>query len=275
MQDSTNASRTLKSRLFEHAEPMKNAGTTYRSHLEGGIRRVEDLTRCERDQMYSLMTGYFTNVARSRFEEDLAEKSYVCVVVDSGSGQICGFSTLMRFEAHVNGEAITSLFSGDTIVDRERWGQQVMQRVMGRHMLKLAEETPENRTFWLLLSSGYKTYRFLPVFFREFFPRYDAPTPPDTRRLISNLASIKFGSEYHEETGLVRFNQPTPLRLGVAEIDDQRLRDPHVAFFVRANPGYATGDELVCIAELTRSNLTSAGRRVIGDDGPPQRCGIA
>ncbi len=270
MQDLTGGFPTLKSRLSECVAPTKVATATRRGGLEGRVRHVEDLTRSERDQMHSLIADYFTNVARDRFEEDLAEKRWVCVVSDSRLGRIHGFSTLMRFAADVDGAPVVALFTGDTIIGREHWGQQVLHRVMGRHMMRLAEETPEARAFWLLLSSGYKTYRFLPVFFRKFFPRYDAPTPADMRRLIDALAGMKFGSEYQSVSGLVRFAEPAPLRPGVAGIDDRRLRNPHVDFFVRANPGYTEGDELVCITELTQSNLTRAGRRMLRDDSLSQ-----
>jgi hypothetical protein len=50
----------------------------------------------------------------------------------------------------------------------------------------------------------------------------------------------------------------------VAEIDAQRLADPHVAYFQAANPGHARGDELACLAELALENLTPAGRRMLG-----------
>jgi hypothetical protein len=44
----------------------------------------------------------------------------------------------------------------------------------------------------------------------------------------------------------------------------ERLRDPHVCFFLARNPGHASGDELCCLAPLTRANFTPAAYRVIG-----------
>ena len=64
-----------------------------------------------------------------------------------------------------------------------------------------------------------------------------------------------------------------PLRLeevvvtGVAEATEQRLRDPLIEFFVRSNPGHAQGDELVCVAPISRSNLTRAGHRLLETGG--------
>ena len=273
MRNSTADYPTLKSPPSEIGTPapVRPGGRSEENRLTGSVRPVEDLTGQERDQMYSLMNRYFAEVTRKRFEEDLAEKTWACVLHDAQSGRVVGFSTLMRFEAVVNGQQVSALFSGDTIVAREHWGQQALHRVMGRHMLDLAERSLPTPTFWLLISSGYKTYRFLPLFCREFFPRYDAPTPSGTRLLLDELAGIKFGAEYHREDGVVRFAEPAPLRPGVAEIDETRLRDPHVAFFAHANPGHSRGDELVCLAELAPSNLTPAGRRFLRNEEP--RCG--
>jgi hypothetical protein len=37
---------------------------------------------------------------------------------------------------------------------------------------------------------------------------------------------------------------------------------PDVAFFLRANPGYRQGDELVCLCPLSRDNMRPLTRRV-------------
>lgn len=265
MRDSTVGSRTLKSprsNLAASDRGLIGAHSRRSGRAEGRIRAVDDLSLGERDQMYSLMTGHFSAVTKARFEADLSEKSWVCTITDFDSRRMTGFSTLMRFEVPVNGETVAVLYSGDTIVARASRWQQPLYRAMGRHMLSLAESSPQMRTLWLLLSSGYKTYRFLPVFWREFFPRYDAPTPPGTRKLIDAVARIKFKNEYDPEAGIVRFAEPAPLRPGIAEVDHNRGKDPHVAFFLQANPGHAAGDELVCLTEVTRSNLTPAGHRI-------------
>ncbi len=85
--------------------------------------------------------------------------------------------------------------------------------------------------------------------------------PPHIRNIIDHLGVCKFGDQYAD--GIVRFRNATPLRRGVAEITDERLRDPNIAFFARANPGHANGDELACLTEVSRSNLTRAGQRMV------------
>jgi hypothetical protein len=126
----------------------------------------------------------------------------------------------------------------------------------------LRERHPRGRLIWLLLTSGFRTYRFLPVFWRDFWPRWDAPMPPEIRALRDRLAREKLDPLYDPETGIVRFTEPQVLREDLGEIPAGRLADPHVAFFLAANPGWVHGDELVCLAELAEWNLTSAGRRM-------------
>ncbi len=60
----------------------------------------------------------------------------------------------------------------------------------------------------------------------------------------------------------MRFGAPQILRGELHGIPPSRLADPHVGFFARRNPGHERGDELVCLVELSRDNLTPAGKRV-------------
>ena len=221
----------------------------------------------DRDRMYDILRRHFAGTDRARFDADLLEKDTVIVLRDREAGAIRGFSTLMRMTARIDGSDVVAFFSGDTIVEPAYWGDSALSKMWAAAVFgeadRLAIESPETRVFWFLICSGYKTWRFLPVFFREFYPNADAPTPPFHQRLLDALGRQKFGDEYIPGAGIVRFLNATPLRDGVAEVTEGRLRDPQIAFFVRANPGHADGDELACITEVARTNLTRAGRRMV------------
>jgi hypothetical protein len=221
-------------------------------HLAGSVVSCASLE--ERDEMYALFASYFARTDRARFESDLAEKDGVILLRDGD--RIRGFSTFKWME---DGE-IVAFFSGDTIVDREYWGETVLSRMWAKIAFAKADQI-ERKVYWFLIASGYKTWRFLPVFFREFYPNPDMPTPAHIQDTIDSLGTRKFGDQYAD--GIVRFRNATPLRRGVAEITDERLRDPLIAFFARANPGHANGDELACVTEVSRANLTRAGQRMI------------
>lgn len=228
--------------------------------LTGAVMPRERLTESDRDEMYTLLAAYFSGTDRGRFEADLREKEAVITLRDGG--RIVGFTTFMRMTATVDGEPLVAFFSGDTIVAREYWGESVLSRTWGRTIVAEAERSGLP-AYWFLICSGYKTWRFLPVFFRQFFPNAVTPAPPRVRRILDMLAGAKFGCEYVRDEGVVRFRNPTPLRPGVADVTDQRRRDPRIVFFERMNPGHSRGDELVCLAEISRANLTRAGLRMI------------
>ena len=181
------------------------------------------------------------------------------------AGRLRGFSTLLIYEtAPPDGEPVTVVYSGDTIVEPGAWGTAALPKSWIAAVRALRERHPRGRLWWLLLTSGFRTYRFLPVFWREFWPRHDALTPPEARDLLDFLAASRFGARFSPETGVVRFLEPQVLREGLDEIPEGRLGGPHVAFFLEKNPGWARGDELVCLTELAEGNLTPAGRRMWG-----------
>jgi hypothetical protein len=253
---------TLTSPRYEDLPHLADA----RTRLTAAAVPCGRLTGQERDETYALLRQYFAGTERARFNADLDEKDTVLLLRDSSSGRVQGFSTLMRMNADIDGEPIVAFFSGDTIIDRSYWGETILSRIWAQVVFGevdvLARECPGTRAYWFLICSGYKTWRFLPLFFRQFYPHAEAPTPPEYQRILDTLGARKFGDQYVAGSGIVRFHAATPLRRGVADLTDQRLRDPHVAFFARINPGHTDGDELACVAELSRSNLTRAGLKM-------------
>ncbi len=231
----------------------------------GGLVRVADLTPSRRDEMFALMTAAYEHVDRATFAADLDEKDWVLQVVDEETQRLKGFSTQMLLRVEVEGRPVCALFSGDTIVDRDARGQWGLFQVSGWFVRSLIAAYPDEELYWFLISKGYKTYRFLPLFFHEFYPRHDEPTPPQFRRMIDALGDCKFGDAYDRAAGIVRAG-PTSgrLRPGVADITADRLTDPHVRFFAECNPRHALGDELCCIAPLSLANFTPAAYRAMG-----------
>lgn len=215
----------------------------------------------DRGAMFGLLTRHFDGVTPEQFSRDLAEKDLVILL--RRDGRLVGFSTLSAATNSLAGQRVNVLYSGDTIVVPEAWGTTALPRAWVAGVEALRETLPPGRCFWLLLTSGFRTYRFLPVFWREFHPRFDEPTPPATRHLLDALARDRFGDQFDPRAGIVRFLDPQRLRAGLNDVPPGRERDPHIAFFLARNPGHGRGDELVCLTELCPENLTAAGRRMM------------
>jgi hypothetical protein len=235
--------------------------------LNGQLVAVPTLTAGQRDAMFALMDRHYVNVQRPIFEADLDEKQWMIQVCESVGGALCGFSTQRLVAVEAEGRPIKALFSGDTIIDREYWGDPALVHIWGRLALSLMDAHADAELYWFLISKGYKTYRFLPVFFHEFYPRYDRPTPTWAQSAIDALARSRYPDEYDAAAGVIRASPwQYRLRAGIADLTDERLADPHVRFFQTRNPGHVRGDELCCLAPLTRANFTRAAYRVIGPE---------
>jgi hypothetical protein len=213
--------------------------------------------------MHSLLDRHFAGVSCDQFDLDLDQKNWVLRLHD-GAGALVGFSTMLVYETRgAHGSPISVVCSGDTIVDPSGWGSAALPREWIAAVNRLRDRYPNGQYYWLLITSGFRTYRLLSTFWRTFFPRFDVDTPASQQRLLDTLARERFGAPYDASSGIVRFDRPQVLRPHLAGIPPARLDDPHVAFFARRNPGHERGDELVCLCELTESNLTRAGRRMV------------
>lgn len=232
--------------------------------LNGKIVSARSLEQTQISEMYRLMTAHYNNVLRDNFEKDLSEKRDVILLNEVLTGQIKGFSTLTILEQKIEGRDITALFSGDTIIDKEYWGENELPKWWGRYAFSLIDEMPNKELYWFLMSKGYKTYRFLPVFFNEFYPRYDMDFPLKEKRVLDSLAFSKFPHNYDTEKGIISFEgKKDHLKDGIADIEEARLRNKHINYFVQRNPGWKQGDELACLAPLRKSNFNSMAIRVI------------
>jgi hypothetical protein len=227
--------------------------------LRGRVAETRALDAGVRHTMFTLLTSHFVGVDQPTFERDLKEKSHV-ILLEDDAATLRGFSTMVVYESRAVAGPIWVVYSGDTIVDRAWWGTPALARTWIRTVRQLA---PANATdvYWLLLTSGFRTYRFLPVFFRDFHPRHDAATHP-AQQLLRALARERFGDQYDDASGLVRLRKPQVLTPDLIALPAGRLTDRHVSFFLAQNPGFVDGDELACLARIDDSNLTAAARRM-------------
>jgi hypothetical protein len=245
-----------------------------RMPLHGKIVAIESVTSADRAAMFALMDRHYENVCRRMFENDLDEKDWVIQIHDWTTGELAGFSTQKLLHADIGGRRVAALFSGDTVVAREHWGDRALAQCWGQHALDLIDADPSRELYWLLISKGYKTYRFLPLFFHEFNPHPDCDWREEDRATRDALIGLKFASSFDADRGVVTAGpNHDRLRPGVADLTAERLGDRFVRFFAQCNPGHARGDELVCLAPLTRENFTSAAYRVIGPR--PAAAGVA
>jgi hypothetical protein len=227
--------------------------------MKSQLIHLDLLSDCDRAAMYKLLTTHFEGVTGEVFQTDLRRKNWVLLLKEDGT--LKGFSTFLLRQTTFAGESFSVIYSGDTIVDPSAWSSATLPRAWIAAINHL-HQASQQRLYWLLICSGFRTYRFLPTFWKTFYPRYELPTPPAADSLMHHLAAEYYGADYQPRTGLVRFAQPQTLRESLIEIPEGRLTNLHVQFFKQKNPDYAQGDELVCLTEICPENLTRAGQRM-------------
>ncbi len=222
--------------------------------LESLVISASEVTESQLLTMFRLMQTYYLGVDNKQFRADLEEKDRVILLQENGT--IRGFSTWMLTEHEVQERRVNIIFSGDTIIEKEYWHSLALPVAWGKLMLSVLAQNPDRQLYWLLTSKGYKTYRFLPIFFYEFYPSFARATPPFEKMLMDSFASDKFGDRYSPLTGILTASEgDQKLVPGVADITDARRKDSHVAFFEKVNPGYPRGNELVCLARCAPENI--------------------
>lgn len=226
------------------------ASLTSRS-LRSEIRRVEDLEPSEVLLMVELFRRHFH--CAEAFEEDLAGKRWAVLLWEGR--ELVGFSSLGVSRCGLG----SVYYSGDTLVLERARGNFGLAQAWAGHVFQQAALARGQEHWWFLICSGYRTYRYLPTFFQDFYPRHDRVTPEPIQGWLRSLAMRLYSGEYRE--GVIRLERPTALRAG--KVPEGRLKDPHVNYFLRSNPGYAGGDELACLTRIHPDNLTRAGRRML------------
>ena len=228
---------------------------------------VLEISAGDRAGMFHLLQQHFSGVRIDIFQADLVEKNWALLLRDE-AGSLKGFSTILFYRTQFNSKPISVVYSGDTIMDPSAWSSMALAKSWINAITTLKALYSAEKLFWFLISSGYRTYRFMPTFWKEFYPRYTKPTPSTIQQLMDNLATERFGDRYDSYSGVVRLDHPQRLREQLAGIPEERLTDPHIRFFDEINPGHVNGDELVCLTEICEDNLTRAGRRMWAATAP-------
>lgn len=233
------------------------------SQLHAQVRGRAMLSDADIARMFALYATYYDSTNFALFADDLAGKSHVIEL--RAEGELVGFSTLAMLQFEHRGAANLALFSGDTIIDQAHWGDQALVAAFCRFagQLRAQRDVP---LYWLLISKGYRTYRYLSLFARSYYPQHAGRTPASMQERLDALAYRKFGAAYDAAAGVVRFAQSRGhLKPAWADVRDHLRTHEVVRYFLDRNPGYAAGDELVCLTELTSDNLRSFARRAFVD----------
>lgn len=214
---------------------------------------VPSLDSGVKQRMAALYLGSYDASDEKLFFHDLASKQEV-LLVHAGK-ELVGFTTLRFFERDWRGGRICVVYSGDTVVSRKHWGQQALAFAWIGRMGELKRERSSAPLYWLLLVKGHRTFRYLPVFGKSFYPHWSVDRS-DLKPLVDTLAGEMYPADYNPASGVVEFQDSRGhLKPDIALPCAQELDKQGVRFFLERNPGFQRGHELVCLCELEEANM--------------------
>lgn len=230
--------------------------------LYSNLVPVNELCSTQIEEMFVLYNKYYGGTTSKLFCGDLLEKDHAILLEDE-SQRICGFSTVCQFSVAFEGQFLKVIFSGDTIVEPSYWGKNNLAQEWLKYAGKIKSQDPSLPLYWLLIVKGHRTYRYLSAFSHSYYPAPDVETPFVKKRLMDHLSRLLFGDAYDADKGILHFAESRGhLKEEWANIPQKDLQRQEVQYFLRSNPGYRYGDELVCLCELTEANLKPLSRRI-------------
>ncbi|CBW26631.1 conserved hypothetical protein [Halobacteriovorax marinus SJ] len=218
---------------------------------------VSEITPEQRESMFEVFSKYYENSCFNTFCLDLNSKDSVFLLMDKKENKIRGFSTIVNLTyVSLGGKIHRGVFSGDTIIEKEYWGQGTLGVAFLKYLFIEKLKRPFSPLYWYLISKGFKTYLLMANNFDEHWPRHEVKTPEYQQEILNGFSTIMYPEYFDRASGLIKFEgcSKDALKFGVAPITEKlKSSNKRVDFFDRVNPNWQKGDELCCLAVMTLS----------------------
>jgi hypothetical protein len=215
------------------------------------LRPIGELTSGEWSEVLEFGSRFFEGA----FEASLRTK-HELVMLRDGAGTLVGMGAVEMFEI----DGATIIHVGNTAFADETRGQSHVQRLGFRYFLRAKARHPLRPVYLAYTTFSWRTYLMLTRNFARSWPRRELALPEREGVLYRKIGARLLGERFEPETGLVR-NLDRRLRADIAAIPEKLANDADAQFFVARNPGYASGDAVLCLAPLDARNWWSVARR--------------
>jgi len=223
-----------------------------KSKLTASFKKIKYVSVPQLLEMHKVFVQYYHNADLHTFVTDMGKKTGVILLQEKGSNRIVGFSTWTELNINQNGDKSIGIFSGDTVVEKEYWGNKELQKTFVKQLLKTKIKNPKTPVFWLLISKGYKTYLLLTNNFPKHYPSHEKNNIK-LESIVDEYCEQLYPSAYNKENRLLDFGDDYQFLKGdVAEItDDMTDENPKIRHFAKLNPSWQQGTELPCVGEVS------------------------
>lgn len=225
----------------------------------------KDLSASLCNDMYILMQENYQDMSKVQFLQDLNKKQFVGLLFDD-SDKLRGFTTFAVNPNECGTSSYSVLFSGDTIISPQYWGTIELIRGWCLSVASIMKSNQQVDWYWFLLSKGHRTFMYLPLFFKEYYPQL-AANPSNQQLLFNQLETIAFSiypELYQSKSGIIQFPiQGGELKKELAQATFDKAGKDQVKWFLEKNPGFYKGDELICLCKISPENMRGYAREFL------------
>jgi hypothetical protein len=215
------------------------------------------------DEVWRLTQAYY-DTERGYVEKSLRERQRLVLLRSRSDRALVGMASVDLYPVDFRGRRLAVIYTSHVLLDQHYRGRNLIQQVGFRMFLESRLRYPLRAPYWFFDTFSYKSYLLLPRNFRDFWPRFDRPTPEWEDSLINQLATRTYGAAWRPAQGIVVRSGHKRLRPETAPLQEELDRDPGIRFFARLNPGHAEGDMLVCLCPLSAANWLTLASRALG-----------
>jgi hypothetical protein len=224
--------------------------------LKYSVTAASEIDERLKKEMFLLFRQYYADVSFERFAADLREKNSVIMLWDRSAEPapyLFGFSTILLRELPDGGRTI---YSGDTVVDRDYWGSRTLQSAFSRVLLLARLRYPFSPLYWMLISKGFKTYMLMRRNFPCSYPSRAGIADAEIAKVKDEFYQNKFGACYNSQTSIIDFGTSMGrVKDQIAVPTEKDRANSDVQFFLENNPRFHEGVELACIANIRWSDI--------------------
>ncbi len=235
-----------------------------KNELNYSLVRAETIEQSIIRRLFLLMEIHYDEMTFEQFQIDLKRKDFVGLIKDENN-TVQGFTTYVVNPKGTGTTEYNVVFSGDTIIAKEHWGSQIMMQGWCNTIGRLMSTDVEKKWYWYLLSKGHRTYMYLPLFFKHYYPALVPLEYHEEMAAIANAVSSKlFGADWKPAEGVLRFSKSLgQLKPDLAADTRNKTSSKWVNFFLERNPGFDKGEELVCVAKLEIEHVLRSSKKLI------------
>ena len=210
------------------------------------------LDECSLTEIYSFLISMVDNQDSNiqEFHKLALSYTYAILYRERNDGSLRGVTFVgIDRKQQDNGKSYTVIRIGLTFFQLKYRGGPYLYTISAYLFFRELIMHPLTPLYFFGKPYSYKSYCVIAHNFKYVYPRYDLETPDFLRDMINDYGlKMKLPNETYNMDTFVLERERSKMKTFVAILDEESHKDPHIRFFVKRNPGWILGHQLMTVA---------------------------